>query len=131
MVPHCAGGIVASLIEEPEIIEDLPPNTKSDMYSERLTNALKKAKEIIVASYFHNCTALSQTDCEQVLKIFRKHYDDYKNGLPGADLGGVHSTENEIIQNLIIATNNIVNNDNKQLLSKNSSGGKASADNLY
>lgn len=130
MVPHCAGGVVASLIEEPEIIGDLPPNAKSDMHSELLINALKEPKGV-TAGYFHNCTTLSQVDCEQVLRIFRKHYDNYENGLPGADLGGFLPIENEIILNLMIATNNILDNDNKQLLSENSSVGKTSTDNMY
>ncbi|CDZ77280.1 hypothetical protein BN59_01562 [Legionella massiliensis] len=121
-LPYAAGGVVASLKEEPVIISELPDGAEADKYSEKLQSFI--GKRVVQASFFHDCSTLKGSDIEKILEAFNHHYNNYEDGLPGADLGGNLPKDNEIIQNLLIATHNIVHPEEvREFQSDNSSSG--------
>tara|TARA_R110000868_G_scaffold19012_1_gene82342 strand:+ start:500 stop:985 length:486 start_codon:yes stop_codon:yes gene_type:complete len=119
VVPGCAAGVEAILLDEPELISTLPKDVKADQYSEQLKSMF--GRELVRANFYLSCGALNQAQAEIALENFRHHYHHFKHGLPTATIGE-QPKQNEIILNLTKAVKNAVLEPNNQQALTSASG---------
>lgn len=96
--------ITATLITEPEILEQLPVDVKADQYSEKLKSFL--GNDTVKASFYHDCKDLNKTEVNAALKIFHASFAGGNNEKPFAIIGKTPQ-ENKIITALISAVETI------------------------
>lgn len=104
-IAHCAGGCMAAMLAEPEIISVLPVGVIPDKYSKRLKSLF--GKQDVSAGFFHDCGKIGLEKVKEALNEFRSHYNNFENGYPATALGGSKPRDNEFIANLITAVNNV------------------------
>ena len=103
-VPQTAGGLMAVMLAEPEILEELPKGVIPDQYSQRLMSLF--GKQAVSAGFYHDCGNLSREHIEEALQQFQEHYHFFSDGLPAAAIGP-KPNDNEIIVNLKTALENV------------------------
>lgn len=98
-------GILAFLLNKPKILEQLPVDSTPGQFTKRSSQNL--FGDTVSVRYIHDCGNLSQDQIEEALSIFNHRYPISFSTKPYAFFDPLNPKENEFVDNLMTAINNM------------------------